>query len=101
MANRDLELVRDDIEEEGSFDANVLMMAALGIAALVVLYPTVVSAAAPAGRVQSYTIGPPATAANVGIVWIQITPAGSPNELRMVAENSTGAFEQMLLGLTT
>lgn len=101
MADRDLERVRDDIEEEGSFNSNVFMFIALAMAAFVILAPTMVSAAGPAGRIQSYTIGPPATAANVGIVWIQITSAGSPNALRMVAENSTGAFEQMLLGLTT
>jgi len=78
----------------------MFMVGALALA-LMVMVPSVVSAATPASRVQSYTIGPPATAANVGIVWIQLTPAGFPNELRMVAENSTGAFEQMLLGLTT
>jgi len=100
MANRDLERVHDDIEEEGFSASSMFMVGALALA-LMVIVPSVVSAAAPAGRVQSYTIGPPATAANVGIVWIQLTPAGSPNELRMVAENSTGAFEQMLLGLTT
>jgi hypothetical protein len=99
MANRDLELVRDDVEEEeGLFGGNFFMMGALAIA-LVVLIPALTSAQV--GRIQSYTIGPPATAANVGIIWIQITSAGFPNELRMVAENSTGAFEQMLLGLTT
>lgn len=40
-------------------------------------------------------------AANVGAMWFQLTPVSRSNELRMIAENSTGAFEQMLIGLTT
>ncbi len=40
-------------------------------------------------------------AANVGAMWFQLTPVSRSNELRMIAENSTGAFEQMLLGLTS
>jgi len=34
-------------------------------------------------------------------VWIQMTPLGQPNQVKIVAENSTGAFEEVLLGLTT
>ena len=41
------------------------------------------------------------TAGNVGRMWHQLNASGSPNELRMVAENSTGAYERMLVGLTT
>lgn len=40
-------------------------------------------------------------AANSGLVWIQMTPAGQPNQVKIIAENSTGAFEEVLLGLTT
>ena len=40
-------------------------------------------------------------AANVGAMWFQLTPVTRSNELRMIAENSTGAFESMLLGLST
>jgi hypothetical protein len=40
-------------------------------------------------------------AGNTGLVWIQMTPAGEPNQVRIISENSTGAFEEVLLGLTT
>ncbi len=43
----------------------------------------------------------PAVAENAGLVWIQMTPAGEPNQVRIISENSTGAFEEVLLGLTT
>jgi hypothetical protein len=41
------------------------------------------------------------TAGSVGSMWHQINAAGQTNDLRMVAENSTGAFESMLIGVTT
>lgn len=40
-------------------------------------------------------------AANVGAMWYKITPLGQPNELRMIGENSTGAFEEILISLST
>ena len=42
-----------------------------------------------------------AIAGNAGAVWYQMTAMGRPNQLRMIGENSTGAFESMLLGLST
>ena len=41
------------------------------------------------------------TAGSVGSMWHQINAAGQSNDLRMIAENSTGAFESMLIGVTT
>ena len=40
-------------------------------------------------------------AANVGAMWYKITPLGRPNQLRMIGENSTGAFEEILISLST
>jgi len=42
-----------------------------------------------------------ALAGNSGLVWIQMTPAGNPNQVKIISENSTGAFKEVLLGLTT
>ena len=42
-----------------------------------------------------------ALAGNSGLVWIQMTPAGDPNQVKIISENSTGAFEEVLLGITT
>lgn len=42
-----------------------------------------------------------AVAGNAGLAWIQMTPLGEPNLVKVVAENSTGAFEEILLGITT
>jgi len=45
--------------------------------------------------------GYPAVAGNAGLVWIQMTPMGQPNQVKIISGNSTGAFEEVLLGLTT
>ena len=52
-------------------------------------------------RVEVSEVEYPAVAGNAGLVWIQVTPAGEPSQVRIIAENSTGAFEEVLLGLTT
>ena len=52
-------------------------------------------------RVPVLSQGPDAVAANAGFMWLQVTAAGRPSELRIIAENSTGAFESVLAGLTT
>jgi hypothetical protein len=52
-------------------------------------------------QVEVSTVGYPAVAGNAGLVWIQMTPAGQANQVRIISENSTGAFEEVLLGLTT
>lgn len=52
-------------------------------------------------RVPALTTALDPIAANVGAMWFQMTPTRRSNELRMIAENSTGAFESMLLGLST
>ncbi len=52
-------------------------------------------------RLEVTGTGYPALAANTGLVWIQMTPAGQPKQVKIISENSTGAFEEVLLGLTT
>ena len=55
----------------------------------------------PTGRIPVLTEALEPIAANVGRMWFQMTPTSLSNETRMIAENSTGAFESMLLGLST
>lgn len=43
----------------------------------------------------------PTTAQHVGMFYYKITPEVQPNELRMVGENSTGAFEHILVSKST
>jgi hypothetical protein len=52
-------------------------------------------------RVPTLSAGLDPVAGNVGAMWLQLTPLGCPNEFRMITENSTGAFESMLIGLST
>jgi len=52
-------------------------------------------------RVQTLGASPGTIAQNVGTMWYEITPQGQPNRLKMIGENSTGAFEEILLALST
>ena len=52
-------------------------------------------------RVQIATESPGAYAQNVGFMWYEVTPLGQPNRLKMIGENSTGAFEEILVALST
>jgi len=52
-------------------------------------------------RVQTLSTSPGTIAQNVGMMWYEITPLGQPNRLKMVGENSTGAFEEILVALST
>lgn len=52
-------------------------------------------------RVPARTVPLEAIESNVGLMWIQLTPAGSPNELKAIIENSTGGYEGVLISLTT
>jgi hypothetical protein len=84
-------------EEDGMIDSAltaILMAVAMAAALSLVLGRLTWS-------VPVSTQGYEPTAANVGRMWHQVNSSGSPNELRMVAENSTGAYERMLVGLTS
>jgi hypothetical protein len=52
-------------------------------------------------RVQTLAMPPETTAQNVGTMWYEVTPLGQPNRLQMIGENSTGAFETILISLST
>lgn len=102
---RELALSRRELEEE-RFAENVaygvsLSTMLLGVVVLMlpILMPQPVIAAQ--ARVPSLAQGIEPVAGNVGALWLQITPGGKPNQLRLIAENSTGAFEAMLLGLSS
>lgn len=78
----------------------ILMLLLLFIQqATVTIQETTAMAVSPRVPVLAQALDP--IAANVGAMWFQMTPTSRSNELRMIAENSTGAFESMLLGLST
>jgi len=52
-------------------------------------------------RVPVRTESLEAISGNVGSMWYKITPLGQSNELKMIGENSTGAFEELLISLST
>ena len=87
----------DELEEDRMVD-NAMLVSLMTIVFLVVVMTAI---ARVNWSVPALTQGYEATAANIGMVWHQLNAAGLPNELRMIAENSTGAFERMLIGLTT
>ena len=99
----EIEKVKEELEEDWMADNAVMV----GIMALI-------SAVVTISMLSRFTWSVPVLSASevaaagyepvagrVGLMWHQLNPAGRPNELRMIAENSTGAFERMLLGLTT
>ena len=98
MDERALAKAMDDLEMERSYET-VLMGGVFSIMVVIVLAQYMQSLAG--AQLEASAYGYPAVAANTGLVWIQMTPAGEPNQVRVVSENSTGAFEEVLLGLTT
>jgi len=101
---RELAVSRKELDERFEDEAiyNNMVMAAM-LTMLIVMMPfiqqAVTMAASPKVPVMTEGIEP--IAANVGAIWYQMTALGRPNELRMIGENSTGAFEALLLGLST
>ena len=81
-----------------------LLLAGVMMVAILMMWPFIqqsMALAASPPRAPALTEGLEPVAANVGLLWLQVTSAGRPNEFRIVTENSTGAFEQMLVGLST
>jgi len=90
--------------DEDSFDTDLVYGLAMGtmlFGMVMLIVPASIPATSAQPRVPVLTEAIEPIAGNAGMMWLQITPAGLPNELRMIAENSTGAFEAMLLGLST
>jgi hypothetical protein len=98
MDERALAKAMDDLELERTYE-NVLMGGIFSIMVVIVLAQYMQSLAG--AQLPVTSAGYPAVAGNTGLVWIQMTPAGEPNQVRIISENSTGAFEEVLLGLTT
>ena len=98
MDERALAKAMDDLELERSYE-NVLMSGMFSIMVVVIMIQALQSMAG--AQLEASAYGYPALAGNAGMVWIQMTPAGDPNQVKIISENSTGAFEEVLLGLTT
>lgn len=98
MDERALAKAMDDLELERTCE-NVLMGGIFSIMVVIVLAQYLQSQAGAQLEVSAY--GYPTVAGNAGLVWIQMTPLGQPNQVKIISENSTGAFEEVLLGLTT
>ncbi|MDD4987191.1 MAG: hypothetical protein PHQ43_15750 [Dehalococcoidales bacterium] len=95
---KELAKALEELETESDY-GNVLMCGMLSLILFIVLAQYMQSLAETQLQVAAYSY--PAVAGNAGLVWIKITPAGEPNQVKIISENSTGAFEEVLLGLTT
>ena len=98
MDERALAKAMDDLELERTYE-NVLMGGIFSIMVVIVLAQYMQSLAG--AQLEASAYGYPAVAGNAGLVWIQMTPTGDPNQVKIISENSSGAFEEVLLGLTT
>ena len=98
MDERALAKVVDDLEMDRTYET-ILMGGMFSIMVVIILAQYMQSQAG--AQLEASAYGYPAVAVNTGLVWIQMTPAGDPNQVKIISENSTGAFEEVLLGLTT
>jgi len=99
----ELELLRKEIDED-SLETDVAYGLAMGtilFGIVLIMTPALAQASSAESRIPVLTEAIEPVAGNAGRIWLQLTPAGQANELRMIAENSSGAFESMLLGLST
>ena len=100
-------MTREELEEEswdrvmGVIPIVLIFMCLLLFVQQATVTAQEATAMAVSPRVPVLTQGLEPIAANVGAMWFQLTPVSRSNELRMIAENSTGAFESMLIGLST
>ena len=98
MDERALARAVSDLELERSYES-IILGGMFSIMVVVVLAQYLQNTST--AQLPATTAGYPAVAANTGLVWIQMTPAGEPNQVRIISENSSGAFEEVLLGLST
>jgi len=101
-------ITREEVENE-NWDTITMVMVTM-VMVFMVLLPVIeqtsvmaqeAATAAAFPRVPTYVEPLEAVAGNVGAMWIQMTPENLPNELRMITENSTGSFEDVLISLST
>lgn len=108
MAQEKALVTREELEEEtwGSMVMAVMPTVIIFLFLLLFIQQAALmaqeaTALAVSPRVPVLTQALEPIAANVGAMWFQLTPTTRSNELRMIAENRTGAFESILLGLST
>lgn len=89
-----------DIRDDQAYQGMAMSLSGLLMVVVISLLAEYLGSLAPS-RVEITSSGYPALADNSGLVWIQMTPAGQPNQVKIISENSTGAFEEVLLGVTT
>ncbi len=91
--------LEEDFEED--FMDSVIM-AGMMVAMIMLMMPMIAQQiSASYSRVQTLGASPGTIAQNAGFMWYEITPLGQPNRLKMIGENSTGAFEEILVSLST
>ena len=98
MNERAVAMSMDDSELERTYE-HILMGGVFSIMVVIAVVRALQSLART--RLEISAAGYPAVAGNAGLVWLQMMPLGQPNQVKIIAENSTGAFEEVLLGLTT
>ena len=93
----------DELEEDIMLENTIMvgMMAIIFTVVVISMVGKMTWSVPVVGASEVAAAGYQPVAAGVGLLWHQLNPAGQPNDLRMVAENSTGAFENMLIGVTT
>jgi len=101
--NGKLAISRKEVEERFEDEAiDSVVIAAMLTMVIVVMLPLISQQVSSIySRVQTLSMSPQTIAQNVGSMWYEITPLGQPNRLKMIGENSTGAFEEILLALST
>jgi hypothetical protein len=90
--------------EEGFEDDFIdsVVLSGMMVAMLMLMMPMITQQiSASYSRVQTLAVSPETIAQNVGTMWYEVTPLGQPNRLQMIGENSTGAFETILISLST
>ena len=98
MDERALTRAMRDLDEERTYE-NIIITGIFAVMIVMMMIQIMQSQVGTQMNVSAYSY--PSVAQNAGLVWIHMTPAGEPNQVRIISENSTGAFEEVLLGLTT
>jgi len=91
--------LEEDFEED--FMDSIIMAGIMVAMIMLIMSMVTQQISASYSRVQVLGASPGTIAQNVGTMWYEITPLGQPNRLKMIGENSTGAFEEILVSLST
>jgi len=89
-------------EDFGQDFVDSIVMAGMTVAMVMLIMPMVTQQiSASYSRVQVLGVPPGTIAQNAGTMWYEVTALGQANRLKMIGENSTGAFEEILVSLST